>query len=192
MAKVRNYSGNGESIKSVWSNDGNKRYGFASKDQRADSQVPGRYTTRYGAGIDNLPLSGYNERSINTPLGTIDYGNDQDTAFAGFTPNLERTTDSWTGGSGQPMMADYYRSRLGDTILQAGRQGAQSNPDYFAGAFLPGDTQYVPTFEKSFNTPFGRAQIETNYDVPNSIDASFTPNAQTQYYLNAIAKMLGM
>ena len=170
------------------------RQGFASKERREDSQVPGRYTTRYGIGIDNVgsPYRGAMDREINTPLGTIDYGYDGDTVYGGVTPNLERTTDSWTGGNGQPMMADYYRSYLGDAILQAGRQGAQSNPDYFAGAFLPGDTQYVPTFDKSFNTPFGRAEVETNYDAPNSIDARLTPNAQTQYYLNAIAKMLGM
>jgi len=187
MAKVKNYSGNGESIKSAWSNDGNKRYGFVSKDRQSDAQVPGRYTTRYGAGIDNLPLSGYNERSINTPLGTLDYGNDQDTAFAGFTPNLERTRDTWMGGNGQPMMADYLRSYIGDdTIFQAGRQGPQSNPSYFAGALLPDNAQYFPTFNKGFDTPFGRAELETNYDTPNNIEARFTPNHYVQALLNLL------
>ena len=186
MAKVKNYSDNSGSMKSVWNDAGDKRYGFAARDRISDGQVPGRYTTRYGAGIDNLPLNGNRYNEINTPLGTLDYGNEGDTAFAGFTPNIERTQDTWMGGNGNPMMADYVRSYLGDTILQAGRQGAQSNPNYFAGAFLPGDRQYIPDFDKTFNTPLGQLELSSNYDAPNSLDATLTPN----YYLQALANLL--
>ena len=181
MAKVKNYSGNGESIKSVWNNKGDKRYGFVSKDRVPDSQLPdSRYTTRYGAGIDNLPLSGYNERSINTPLGTLDYGYDQDTAFAGFTPNLERTQ---APGIGQ----DYIRSQLGNALLQAGvYHNNTDTPSYFTGAFLPGDRQYIPDMNAGINTPIGRFGLETNYDSPNTVEASFTP----QHYIQALANLL--
>ena len=187
MAKVKNSSGNGESIKSVWNNSGDKRYGFVSKDRVPDSQLPDtRYRTRYGVGVDNLPLSGYNERSINTPLGTIDYGNDQDTAFAGFTPNFERTRDYYINGEGNPWSMDYARSYLGDTILQGGKYGSPSNPNYFAGAFLPGDKQYIPDMNAGINTPIGRFGLETNYDSPNTVEASFTP----QHYIQALANLL--
>ena len=191
MAKVKNYSGNGESMKSVWSNDGNKRYGFVSRDRRPDAQLPeSRYTTRYGAGIDNLPLSGYSEREINTPLGTIDYGHDQDTAFAGFTPNFERTRDYYTNGQGNPWSMDYASSRLGDTLLQAGKYGNPANPNYFAGAFLPGDRQYIPDFDRNVNTPLGNLELQSNYDSPNTLDATLTPNARTNYYIQALANLL--
>ena len=179
MAKVKNYSSKNESIKSAWNDSGSKRYGFVSRDRVQDPVVADRYYTRYGAGVDNLPLSGYNERSVNTPLGTFDYGNDQDTAFAGFTPNFERT-QSPDG------FFNYGRVNLGDTLLQAGKQGDR----YFAGAFLPGEKQYIPTFDKQVNTPFGTAELETNYDNPNYIDASFSPNAQTNYYIQALANLL--
>jgi len=175
MAKAKDYSSKNESMKSVWNDKGDKRYGFVSRDRVQDPIVADRYYTRYGAGIDNLPLSGYNERSVKTPLGTFDYGNDQDTAFAGFTPNFERTKSP-------DGFFNYGRVNLGDTMLQAGKQGDR----YFAGAFLPGDNQYIPTFDKQFNTPFGSAEIETNYENPNYIDASFAPNQ----YIQALANIL--
>ena len=183
---IKSYKDKRTSTKTAY--NGDKRVGFATKDRIPDSQLPdSRYTTRYGIGIDNLPLQGETYNEINTPFGTLDYGNGDDTGFVGFTPNYERTRDTWTGANGTPMMADYARSRIGDAIFQAGRQGAQSNPDYFAGAFLPGENQYIPTFDKQFNTPFGRVELESNYDAPNSIDARISPN----YYVQALLNMLG-
>lgn len=171
---IKSYKDNNGSVKSAW--NGNQRVGFVSKDRISDSQIPAdRYTTRYGVGVDNLPLKGDSYNEINTLLGTLDYGHEGDTAFAGFTPNLERTKSP-------DNFFNYGRANVGDATLQAGRQGDR----YFAGAFLPGETQYIPTFDKQFNTPFGRAEIETNYENPNYIDASFTPNQYVQALLNLL------
>ena len=43
------------------------------------------------------------------------------------------------------------------------------------------------TIDKQFNTPFGRVELESNYDAPNSIDARISPN----YYVQALLNMLG-
>lgn len=178
MAKVKKYSDNNGSMASAWSNSGDKRYGFVSKDRVPDQKLPdSRYTTRYGAGIDNLPLSGYNERSINTPLGTFDYGNDQDTAFAGFTPNFERTT----GGQNYATI-----NGLGDSAFRAGSWGIDPQT-YFAGAFLGGDKNYIPNFDKTFNTPLGSLELYRNTEEPNSVFADYQPN---NYYLQALANLL--
>lgn len=187
MAKVKNYSSKDESIKSAWNNKGDKRYGFVSRDRVPDSRVDSRWQTRYGAGVDNLPLSGYNEHSINTPLGTIDYGNDQDTAFAGFTPNMSRTSDYYTNGEGNPWHMDYTTlGANGDRGLNYGTYGNPVDPTYFATAFMGGDRNYIPDFDRTFNTPLGNLQLSRNAEEPNSVSADFTPNHYVQALLNLL------
>jgi hypothetical protein len=186
------YKGDGYNTVTA-SNRGGDRLGFVTKDRVPDEVVPdSRWKNRYGVGIDNtLPVdSGYYENNINTPLGDFDYGHDGDTAFAGFTPNLERTSDYYINGSGQPWSMDYSRVNLGDTLLQAGEYGAPTDAHYFAGAFLPGDNQYIPNYYNSFNTPLGQLELETNNDVANYLEASFNPNDRTQYYIQALANLL--
>lgn len=58
------------------------RLGFLSRDRYADG-------TRYGIGIDNVgdPYRGVYDGEKSTPLGTLDYGYDGDTVYAGVTPN---------------------------------------------------------------------------------------------------------
>ena len=182
MAKVKRYKGDGEKVTSVWNDKGDKRYGFVSKDRRPSEQypAPGRYATRYGVGIDNLPFGGSSDNELKTLLGTLDFGNDYDTGYAGFTPNLERTVAPEIG-------QDYLSSVLGDTLLQAGKyHGNTDNPSYFASAFLPGDKQYIPDIDLGVNTPVGRFGLESNYDSPNTLEANFTP----QNYIQALAKLL--
>lgn len=101
----------------------------------------------------------------------------------------------YTGGDGQPWSMNWAGIDNGEAGLHAGTFGNPSAPTYFGDAFLPGYEQfgqYIPDFNKTINTPVGSLNFESNYDVPNSISAELTPNSQTQYYLNAIAKMLGM
>lgn len=186
---TKSYNGNGTSMRSLRSGD--NRLGFVAKDRVPDSALPDtRYTTRYGAGVDNLPLSGNSYNEINTLLGKLDYGHEGDTAYAGFTPNLERTRDYYTGGDGQPWSMDYARSNIGDAILQAGKYGNPANPSYFAGTFLPGNEQYIPDYYKALNTPLGNLELETNYDSPNTFDATLTPNDRTRYYIQALQNLL--
>ena len=181
---------NAEDTLSAYSRGGD-RLGFVTKQRTPDADVPdSRYTTRYGAGIDNLPLQGNRDYEVNTPLGTLDYGHEGDTAYAGFTPNFERTRDYYLNGSGQPWSMDYARSNFGDATLQAGKYGNPYNPSYFAGAFLPGDEQYVPDYYKALNTPLGSLELETNYESPNTLDATLTPNDKTRYYIQALANLL--
>ena len=189
MAKVKKYSDNGESINSVWNDRGDKRYGFVSKDRVPDDRVSSRYQTRYGVGLDNSrsPYSGYYENAINTPLGNIDYGYDGDTSFAGFTPNVSRTVDYYTGNNGQPRFFDY--ATLGansDRALNIGAFGNPDNPTYSATAFLGSGKNYIPNFDKTYNTPLGELQLARNTEAPNSVYADFTPN----YYIQALANLL--
>lgn len=64
---------------SAWTKDDN-RLGFLSRDNDVDG-------IRYGVGIDNGSFNSDLDRKINTPFGTLDYGHDAETAYAGFTPN---------------------------------------------------------------------------------------------------------
>ena len=76
-------------------------------------------------------------------------------------------------------------------MFRAGQYGNPSSPTYFASQFFPeSNVKYIPDFDKTFNTPLGELQFESNYDVPNTIDANFTPNAKTNYYLQALANLL--
>ena len=66
------------------------RLGFLSRDRYADG-------TRYGIGIDNVgdPYRGVYDGEQSTPLGTLDYGYDGDTVYAGVTPN--KKTQAYIG-----------------------------------------------------------------------------------------------
>lgn len=78
-------------------------------------------------------------------------------------------------------------------MLRAGRTssgGYAPNGGYFASAFLPGDQQYIPDMYRNIGTPFGNLEVETNYDSPNTIDATFMPNSNANYYLQALANLL--
>lgn len=48
----------------------------------------------------------------------------------------------------------------------------------------------VSNFNKTFNTLLGNVNFESNYEIPNSIDANFTPNANTNYYVQALVDLL--
>ena len=188
MAKMKNYSSRDESIKSVWNNSGDKRYGFVSRDRIPDQRIDSRWQTRYGAGVDNLPISsGYSEREISTPLGNIDYGHDGDTGFVGFTPNISRTSDYYTNGEGNPWHMDYTTlGANGDRGLNYGTYGNPSDPTYFATAFLGGNKNYIPDFDKTINTPLGSLELSRNTEEPNSLSADVRPNE----YIMALARLL--
>ena len=179
MAKIKNYSGNGESIKSAWSNDGSKRYGFVSKDRAYDNPQK----TRYGIGIDNVgsPYRGAMDREINTPLGTLDYGYDGDTVAAGFTPAFY--TGSYKGNDGSHAWAGYndYDVRAGkynnDTIYG-------SNPMYYASLNLP-DNVNIPDVYKGITTPVGSFEFGTNDGNPGAY-----VDYQPSYYIQALANLL--
>ena len=106
--------------------------------------------------------------------------------------NAYRTSWEAPMGNGQGTVSqDYGTLDLGNTMLRAGRYGNTVDGNtYFGSAFLPGDKQYMPTFEGGINTPIGRFGLETNYDVPNVVEANYKPNAQTSYYIQALANLL--
>ena len=169
----------------------NGRLGFLSQDQIPNDVVPARYQTRYGIGIDNVgsPYRGVMDKEISTPLGVIDYGYDGDTVAAGFTPNTSRTVDYYTGGNGQPMHFDY--TTLGensDAALRYGTEGNPNNPTYFAEAFLGGDKNYLPDFDRTVNTPLGSLNIARNTEEPNSAYVDFQPNDYIQALLSLLKK----
>lgn len=100
----------------------------------------------------------------------------------------------YTNGEGNPWSMNWAGIDNGEAGLHVGSYGNPSAPNYFGTAFLPGYDaigQYVPNFNKNINTPLGNLNFESNYDIPNSVDATFTPNAQTNAYLQALSSLLG-
>lgn len=188
MTKYRAERRNDGGSKSTSLYKDDKRLGFADKRRIPDAELPDtRWKTRYGVGVDNLPFSGESLNELNTLLGKLDYSLIGNKGYAGFTPNLERTKDFYLNGEGKPWMLDYATSRLGgDALLQAGRHGSPIDPRYFISAALGGDKQVIPDFDKTFNSPFGSLELESNYEAPNSVDATFNPND----YVQAIIRLM--
>lgn len=116
-------------------------------------------------------------KEVRTPLGD----------YTRVSNNYYRTSE------GDPWSMNWAGIRNGEAGYQVGSYGNPSAPTYFQTAFLPGEErlgQYIPDFNKSFNTPLGNLNFESNYDIPNSIDAEFTPNTKTNYYIQALANLL--
>jgi hypothetical protein len=116
-------------------------------------------------------------KEIRTPLG--DYTRVSNNYYP--TPEGDPWSMNWAGIS------------RGEAGLQAGSYGNPSAPTYFGTAFLPGESrygQYMPDFNKTLNTPLGSLNVESNYEIPNSISADLTPNARTNYYIQALANLL--
>ena len=157
--KIKSYdNGRGDRMKSVWSGD--KRLGFAAKDR-----LGGR--SRFGAGIDNLPFQSDHAKEIATLLGTLDFGNEGDTAYAGFTPNFDVRANKWDVGV------------LGN-----------ERPIYEAEVDLPGRMNLPDVnLDKTLNTPIGDLNLQTYMGTPDAA-AFFEPNDRGNYYIQALAKLL--
>ena len=158
--------------------NGNRR-GFVESRREDDGR------TRYGFGIDNVgsPYRGVMDRTVNTPLGTLDYGYDGDTVAAGYTPPAIKQ-----------MSMDYptnqYRSTYVDNI-------AGMYPGVYTQTTPARGTEYGVEIEgmpftgngwQEYNTPFGTIRGGLSDDAVAG--ASFSPNAQTNYYLQALANLL--
>ena len=180
MAKVKSYKDNNGSMKSVWNDKGDKRYGFVSRDR--DYQEPQK--TRYGIGIDNMgsPYRGTSDNEINTPLGRLDYGYEGDTVYAGLTPN------AYTGSYSDPQQGTAWAG-IGDWDARASRWNTPTGTNYAAGLNFPDNVDILPDFYKSVNTPVGTFGLGTNDGNPG-IYADYQPNAQTNYYIQALANLL--
>lgn len=96
----------------------------------------------------------------------------------------------YTGGDGQPWSMNWagVSNPYNTAGVQAGSYGNPSAPTYFGSAYLPGNAQYIPDFNKNIGTPLGNLNLESNYDVPNSVDANFTPNAYVQALINLLSR----
>ena len=177
MAKVKKYSDSNGKMASVWNNSGDKRYGFVAKDRGLDNPQQ----TRYGAGIDNVgsPYRANHDYAINTPLGTVDFGNEGDTLYGGVTPAFYK--GSYNGPDEQHAWAGYN-----DYDVRAGRYANSGNPMYYASLNLP-DNVNIPDAYKAVNTPVGSFEFGTNDGNPG-VYADYQPN---NYYIQALAKLLG-
>ena len=184
MAKVDKYKNGRESITSVWSDNGDKRYGFVSKEPSYSDPAK----TRYGIGIDNVgsPYRGIYDNDINTPLGNFDYGYDGDTIGAGFTPNIyggsykgDKAASFWGGIGDAQIRGSYFSPELtgGAPVYGLGIHGGGEFPEGYEGYY------------NEVNTPLGTLGYGTSDTYP-SFGASFEPNAQTNYYLQALANLL--
>ena len=175
MAKVKRNSNGSSSLTSVWSDDGDKRYGFLSKDRDRIDPLK----TRYGIGIDNIgsPYRGVSDNELKTLLGTLDYGYDGDTVAAGFTP------DFYSGSYNSPEESHRWAG-YNDYNVRAGRYANQDNPMYYASLNLP-DNINIPDAYKSAVTPIGSFEFGTNDGNPG-VYADYQPN----HYIQALVNLL--
>lgn len=92
----------------------------------------------------------------------------------------------YTGGDGQPWSMNWagVNSKSG-AGLQAGSYGNPADLNYFASAYLPSDRKVIPDYYKSYDTPIGNLEFETNYDVPNTVDVTYNPNFYKGSYSNS-------
>ena len=111
-------------------------------------------------------------------------------ALQNMRPSVDRVNEEYTGGDGQPWSMKWGGLNLGDQALRAGSYGNPVDPTYFATAFLGGDKEYIPTFEKNINTPIGNLGVETNYEVPNNVDFTYKPSDKARAYIQALSNML--
>lgn len=166
-----------ESSKTFRDKSGNRK-GFVQKS--IDYENPAR--TTYGVGIDNgNPYRGASDRSINTPLGRLDYGYDGDTNYAAVTPNI------YAGRYSDPQQATNWAG-IGDWEVRANRWGGV-NPEYSAALNMPENVN-IPDAYRSFNTPVGTVEVGTNDGNPG-VWGAIQPNNATNYYIQALAKLLG-
>ena len=189
--KYKDDSGQG-STTAVYDRNGDRR-GFVSRDKDALGY------TRYGIGIDKMgdPYRGALDRA----LGSIDYGYDGDTVYAGFTPNVysgENEYAKW-GGIGSPdNRIGYYQNQdgksqayasLGDLYARVGKSvNDDGNNRYHALLGLPASVN-LPDAERTFNTPLGEFNAHsTPVEVGDpGVGISFTPN---NYYIQALTNLL--
>lgn len=154
------------------------RKGFVSREDR-----DGR--TRYGVGIDNVgsPYRGAYDGEINTPLGTLDYGYDGDTVYGGYTPPAvkQQTLD-------HPL--NQYRSTYLDNVMGM-YPGVYTQTTPARGTEYGFEVEGLPVTGngwQDYNTPFGTLHAGLSDDAVGG--ASLSPNAQTQYYIQALANLL--
>ena len=166
-----------EASKAVYDRNGDRR-GVAYK--RINGAEPAK--TTYGVAVDRTgsPYRGAMDREINTPLGSIGYGYDGDTSYANVTPAFYANA---VGGAEPTAWAGYN-----DWEARASRYNTPQGTTYGAGLNMP-DNVSIPDFNKSFNTPFGQASVYSNDGNPG-VFADFTPNQQTNAYLQALANLL--
>lgn len=200
---VNKYSDGKESITSAWNKNGD-RLGFVAKDKRDGD-------TRYGIGIDNMgsPYRGVMDREVSTPFGTVDYGYDGDTVYAGFNKSnnpyydllnrlgsydngYERgsyaniTGSDQVGTSATPYGdAGVYYDRNGQPLLSAGIKA------FTDGTRGIGASMAAPVTKDYYNeidTPLGLIGYGTNAPQngqPGNVYGDFTP-----YYIQALANLL--
>lgn len=167
-----------EASKAFYNKNG-ERAGVAYK--QINREEPAK--TTYGVAVDNIgsPYRGASDNEINTPLGSIGYGYDGDTVYGNVTPAFYANA---VGGDMPTAWAGYN-----DWQARASRYNTPQGTTYGVGLNMPDDVS-IPDFYRSFNTPLGQANVYSNNGNPG-VFADFTPNAQTNYYLQALAKLLG-
>lgn len=108
-------------------------------------------------------------KEVNTPLGTINYGQDYDTRYVGYNSPLrmENSANVSRVSYDNPMTSGGHYDDYNDASLTANRNGL------YAGAEMPVNMQWLG--ERSLNTPMGTFGIEGGYESPYGLDVSYQP-----------------
>ena len=109
----------------------------------------------YGAYVDRAgdPNRGITDRSVNTPLGSIDYGYDGDTASLGYTSPIQRGSMDFNDG-GSMDYVNYTPNDNGGATAWARRVNTPNQPNtYVIGADMGRDIDGY--YDKEINTPIG-------------------------------------
>lgn len=153
------------------------RQGFAYRYDRPDSTI-------YSAGIDNgNPDRGTLDVSASLPIGTIGGGFEGETNYASYEP-----------GNTNPYIGAYYWGN-GDQPYEM--QAGVGTSDVTGGAELYADLN-APFIRSDTNrtitTPIGDIQIGSTpatADMNGYAYANFAPNERANYYIQALANLLG-
>lgn len=141
----------------------------------------------YGAYVDNTgnPNRGAMDRSINTPLGSIDYGYDGDTSYAGYTSPIQKGSMEFANGGGMDY-ANYTPYPEKGMTAWARNVYEEGQPNtYILGADTGRDIDGY--YDKEINTPLGTIGYGRE---GGSIYGSYTPtqNSLQARLLNALLR----
>ena len=193
MAQIKKSSSNFEKSAALYDNKGNRK-GVVSK--RKSSDDPKK--TRYGVAIDNMgsPYRGVSDNEISTPVGTLDYGYDGDTVYAGVTPNAyagyennpnERGTyiglnNTQAGTYATPNgNAGVYVDRNGRNLFDAGLWGNEGSRSLGVSVPAPVNNNYYGEID----TPAGMIGYGA---ADGSVFGDFTPNQYIQALINLLRR----
>ena len=135
------------------------------------SDLVNRKSTQVPSAMEKL-LTAYNNKAYANPYAPLVSGGSSSYETVDGTPHVDETYAAWL--------------RNGNRIGYLGRDFSPNAVTYSAGIDNVGDP-YRGVYDTEINTPLGA--LGYGYDG-DTVGATFTPNEQTNYYIQALANLL--